>query len=510
VSEDRNSGFDSHKRLKKKLISPLNQLPVNRVDWKRIQIPEFLWIASLAEYYSGQPWHNKYEGLVNVMGTYVKDRKFVFMGLISDFDKIPKKSRAKIVKIHKDSINSLFSNPVGDILCLYPKCPANWLLSSDWKKDNESKKADALQKLSKLLIKLYHAKDKHAAYVRMMPFKQILKYGKIRFPSDSELVDLLPKYPDNLTEDDKRKCEAYCRTITNMVINDNLKDSNWPEYFWNRNIKLSQCKPENRPSADMPESKKEQEKIVGVFFTNSKKMEKYFSKLVKLSHPNLFNAKKDEVLLGLFSRIVRLYTKFSSTPDLWSADLGRVILRLICDSCITFSYLLEKNDSTLFDKFVDYAEGKEKLLLLKLQDKYPGLLGPTGETVDEIRESLGGNFSPEFIDINLSNWIDISARDMAEECGFSQEYSLVYDPASSDIHGTWTSLRISNLTLCLNPLHGLHRVPSLRSTPLFITSVNQATKLVLKTIRVAIQKADFPKKEPDLKIISFGLPKSKL
>ncbi len=213
---------------------------------------------------------------------------------------------------------------------------------------------------------------------------------------------------------------------------------------------------------------------------------------------DLYSPETDEIVLGLFSRIIRLTSLILTNSLLWSYDLSRILLRCLSDTTITYCYLIEKNDNQLFQSFIDYGKGKEKLLLLHLQDTHPGTGTATGESIDQLASNLGGGFSPALIDINLGDWKDVSARDMAKTCNLMEIYRIIYDPTSSDIHGTWTSIKNTNLTYCVNPLHRYHRLPQLEDPPQFLQPVQISINLVEKAINSSIDKLGFPNLEKPL------------
>ena len=45
------SGINEHKRDRKKLVAPLNKLPIDQINWPRDILPEFLWIEYLRQTY---------------------------------------------------------------------------------------------------------------------------------------------------------------------------------------------------------------------------------------------------------------------------------------------------------------------------------------------------------------------------------------------------------------------------------------------------------------------------
>jgi len=113
---------------------------------------------------------------------------------------------------------------------------------------------------------------------------------------------------------------------------------------------------------------------------------------------------------------------------------------------------------------------------------------------------LGSDFFIESLKINLGNWIDKSARDMAIECNMHKEYALIYNPTSEDVHGSWLSIKKSSLMSCMNPLHRFHKIP--RSyEPLDPNLFDIMINIVEDAIRTCEDEYNFPKFNFELKRI---------
>ena len=109
---------------------------------------------------------------------------------------------------------------------------------------------------------------------------------------------------------------------------------------------------------------------------------------------------------------------------------------------------------------------------------------------------------PELIDINLSFWTSISARDMAKKTGFEKYYRLVYDPTSSDIHGTWFSLKSANLTRCTLAIHRYHRIPNYYEPMMNLGYCITSQEIFIRSINIGIKNLNFPK-DVKFKKLSF-------
>jgi len=496
----RYSGINRHKRYKKKLISPLNQIPVRLVDWQRDMLPEHLWIEFLKQKFSENDFLDSYSELCKTLGSYC-DGNLAFLGLISDFGRIPENRRRKILTENNELIIHVFAEPFGDILRLYPNAPCFWLLPEDWLKNNKNPSSEALTKLSKTLEKLFPAKDFYCGYLRMMPLRRLFEEKKISIPPTFEFVDLLPKYPDLLSVEDRAKCESIGRSILGIALKDYL-NGEWAKYFWRRNFELSPCKIKKNPMFYIKTLRDDSfNEIIRICKSNARILSEYLQMVSKNYKFDLYAPAKDEIILGLFSRITRLASSIYENPFLWSIDFSRIVLRCLSDTIITFCYLTLKNDDNLFASFIEYSEGKEKLLLLHLQDSHPDKVAPSGETPEFLADELGGGISPSFIDINLGDWKVDSPRNMAKACGLLDIYRIIYDPTSSDIHGTWTSIKNVNLTYCANPLHRFHRMPQTEQPPLLLHPLKITMALVQQAVNFAQKYWGFPPMKNELENI---------
>ena len=316
---------------------------------------------------------------------------------------------------------------------------------------------------------------------------------------------MFAKYPDKLTKDEKYQVEASARTTFNMLLSNPLGEatpSEWPKHFWRHNHKLSVCMYIAEQDISINSEKASgidyiSEVIYPKCKANIEILKKYLVDLILKVPVDLYDTEKHEVIFGLLSRCIRLYTAFLENPLMLSQDLSGIILRCLADTMISLGYLLNKNELPQFQKFIAYGEGKQKLLMLHLQDNYPDMFGPIGEDEESLRKQIGG-FNAEMLSINLGHWAEIDTRKMAEECNLMDIYRLVYDPTSSAVHGTWQNVMASNLERCANPLHRFHYVPRTKEPPLFIHPLIVATRMLNRIIEYCIEKEGFPQLEKEL------------
>lgn len=488
------------KRQGSVLRAPLSDLNIQNISWNRDLLAEHIWIAALALTLGIDRFHQAYEHFLDALDEFWPNEGHgVCLGLISDFGLLPDDARAGFLAKHRHLARALFWEPIGEALSLYPEGPAKWLTDALRREDDGAINPErGLGVMRRIVSELAGGSETLATRVRVVPFGRPLKNGKMLFMEGLPTVDLLPNYPERLTLDEREEVESFVRAsmMSLFAMRENLKSRAWPQYFWRQNYSLAVCKPIERsiPKGMIATDAASLEDIAKRMQAAASQIQEYIRLLQHRVPIDIYDPRKDEVLLGLFARAARLLTLLLEDPFLWARDVGSIVLRCLADTAITFTYLAKKGNDRDFEKFVEYGEGQLKLLMLHLQDNHPGKRSPEGASAVD----LEGSFSvlPEFIDIELGHWAGKDARKMASEVGMEHLYRLVFTPASSDVHGTWLALRKSHLTFCEEPLHRFHRLPVLTEPPFFVSVIVTARDLYEECRSVAEEQLGYPKSDP--------------
>lgn len=213
----------------------MDQLPAKLVNWQRDILPEHLWIEFLRQKYPETDFLNFYSELCDTLRSY-SEGNLAFLGLVSDFGRIPENKRLEIVNKHRDLIIPIFAEPFGDTLRLYPKAPCFWLLPKEWLKTHRIPPSEAFNTLSRTLERLFPGKDDYCGYLRMVPFGRLFEEGKITFAPSARvqhIIELLPKYPHLLSARDRALCESVGRAIIGAELPYHV-NVEWAKYFWRR------------------------------------------------------------------------------------------------------------------------------------------------------------------------------------------------------------------------------------------------------------------------------------
>jgi hypothetical protein len=477
------------------LVPPMAEMPVQVTTWDRDVLPEQIWIASLESLVTREhDIFRPYYALMDVLNQFVGTDDDPILGRISDFGQL--KGRADEIRAkHGALLDQLFVKPIGRALAFYPECPASWIyekspIITSTPLDPEVE----LPKLRSLVVRLLDRTGSLAMATRMPMFGQIVKMGRIHFPHGYQLTEILPRYPDNCTEDERKRAESEVRASMGaiMKMRKNADDTSWAKHFWRKNYDLTRCRRVLIPvSGAKPASSEEVEQLELRAQKNVSVARAYVDTLVDQVRFDLYEPERDEILAGLFSRVVRLYVLLMQDPTLWARDTAGIILRCIAESAITFCYLAKCGTPEEFVAFRKYGEGQKKLLMLQLQDNHPDETTLEGRTAADISSELGG-FTAELLQIELGNWAKKDTRKLAQEAGLEVLYRLVFTPTSADVHGTWASLKHSNLAVCREPLHRFHQLPSFSAPPLYVQTLVVAQSLLTTCHEAAVSKLAYP------------------
>ena len=507
--EKKHLSINKHKRKGKILSPPYEFLEnIEPTAWDRDLLPEYLWMEALHQKFGNLvELHQNFNGFLDMLESYINKEDIILLGLISDFDKVPNEKREEILEKNVELIKELFVDIIGHVLVLYPDCPATWLIPNEEKDKLKENYEYSVKQVIKSVIKLYPGKEnEYCRELRILPLQRLLKHEKISFSHQVEWPKLLLKYPSQLTKEEKENCERMAILTVNMCIEFphglDKREYQWSKHFWRHNLKLSPCITDvfikNDDTIEL--TKEFVEDLNKYTDDNIKSLKKYLFENLKDFEYDLYDPFKDEVIIGLFSRIIRLYITFLKAPELWSRDVSNIFIRCILDSTIVLRYLLKQDNDELFQKFLEYGRGKEKLQILHSQDTYPNEKTAGTDESNELATELGSDFFIESLKINLGNWIDKSIRDMAIECDMHKEYVLIYNPTSEDVHGSWISIKKSSLMNCMNPLHRFHRVPRIYN-PLDPNLFDIMAKIVEDVIKTCENQYHFPRFTNKLKKI---------
>ena len=214
---------------------------------------------------------------------------------------------------------------------------------------------------------------------------------------------------------------------------------------------------------------------------------------VDLAHPEKF-----EVGGGLLARIATLALELAGSPRIWNEHSALLFLRAMVDAYITLAWIMQ-DPSSRSRKYIAYGLGQAKLQLEHLKtatdeisqsDNKANLYKPLEDWINSQQYTF-------LTEVNVGSWSGLDTRSMAEEARCKDFYTYAFMPFSNAVHSTWFHVGEHNLRLCVNPLHGVHRVPATTNHTIDPDYCRLAAKYVEKTFRFFEQHIGIQCKEPN-------------
>ena len=481
--------LSGHKQVGKKFIPPfLHKMPAPLVyvSWVERRLPEVLWTAYLHDEVGVARGNNIALQLAKAAVKAVVPPKKQPFCLVYEYEDLPSEKAQQIVQsLPSDALNIL-QKSLWPLVSLYRDCPFKFLFPEDWEQTEQLTMEDCLSKTKRIVYSLFDktstvAIQAQACAVYLMFVTDCLKIAEgltlAQFPE-------VAKYPD--TELSRMVAAAVRSTLISMV--DHLAPSpKWPHYFWRHGLDISVCEvkaPETAiQTVHTPDFKEAIE--IGIRYRDglaSQVKALYLKAPIDLAQPS-----RSEVLFGLLARQTRLASVLTNRPELWSIDIGRILLRCMVDTHITLNWLSKRGKPKDFAEYIEYGLGQEKLLLEHLKtklDKDDPNVSQLQSQIDGMEAWINSQLMVDFLPVNIGSWTSKTIRKMAEETESVDIFNLAYAPYSSVVHGMWNTIERLNLQFCHNPLHRFHRIPDLSEPPLFLGNAIRAVELMDETLKV--------------------------
>jgi hypothetical protein len=191
-----------------------------------------------------------------------------------------------------------------------------------------------------------------------------------------------------------------------------------------------------------------------------------------------------EVLTGLIARQITLATHFMKCPNLWTGDLGPIILRSMIDNYINFAWII-KEPLERSRKYILYGLGQEKLIIEHRKNE---IISEGSDPKDDILVKYSEAWMNSqrfsfFTEVNIGSWSGISVREMAEQANCLDFYNYSYLPFSSVVHNMWNHINRYNLKTSENPLHKFLLIPKLPEVRIIIEFIEIAARYVDKMLQ---------------------------
>lgn len=468
------SPIGQHQRTGNRLRPPLATLDTTPSSWSDDHMPEMLWAVLLTGVLDRSHYLNLFRQVAVTCREWPpsQDEVPADPGFFVDMTRIAEVEDARFEAL----LAVLLSHPLS-YAALRPLLLIESLPGSDrWRKALDVEPSD--DDLHTLGISIGGVLDHQSqASTDIRWFKLIVTIiaGRLFYPEGmEEHLEELRLFPD---KGDMRSVRPRIRSAEMMIRR--RSTAPWLPKFWAQLLAETACiDPSRDKGFEFAEPKLDRDAIWGVRM----RVVRSFHENLK---PNRVDAKLDAAM-GLVLYALSLIEELGM-HCLQSRITGRLILRTLAEIYITLRYLVVKDSDALWRSYRVYGAGQAKLAFLKAQE----LQGELPAFIEEsaLYEISNEDTWQEFLDIDVGHWASSNLRRLATDGGTKDVYDRYYDWTSTIAHAHWGAVRDTNLVICHNPLHRLHRIP--RREHRQLTPV-EADALHLANLAVAELERLFP------------------
>jgi len=514
------SPIEHHKRVGKELVTPLNTMEqMTRSSWRDDHAPELLWAFLIAVVIPRAEYLDVFRRVaVWARETFLREEKepedanappptpaeaagMLGMGCEVDHTSISELTDDQF----KAFVGILTKHPLGYAalrpLLLLKSLPGieRWrsTLAVEPTTDDWYTLADAV-------AHSFDHQSEKSTDIRWLKLIIKMIVGKMHFPhSMKERVEEVRCFPD---KGDMRSVRPFIRAGEMSLRRQ--PPSKWIAAFWAQLMEETGC---------VDGSTEQDYSKLGPVILSLRTILDLRTAIVERFHavktPQRTDARLDATF-GLTLYALSLLEEIAAPPSS-QLILGRMGLRSMAEVVVTFSYLLKKDTTEMWETYRNYGTGVAKLAFLKLEQTtgdVPSFVDPN--TLEEIANE---DVWQEFVNVNLGHWANQNVRDLAIAGGTKDLYDAYYDWTSTYSHGQWGAVRDSNFITCHNALHRLHRIPRplhrlLPSVvPDAVKLANRALELLEQAYpqmemlpRISATRATEPSAEPEAKVQPSG------
>ncbi len=465
------SSLKDHKLNKKELNPPFlaNGLNLTTASWFDERLPEMLWAVLIV----GNFERNKAIDFFRYVGKYVESNHDCYDITMTGISKIEESKRKEFISHiikYSDEIKNILR-----AMLIFAELPSITI----WKELlPEPVLNEDLPKLGDGVAKTFWHQSQEATDCRWVKILCAILGDKIKFSQKMEntLKGIL-EYPNY---GDMRDIRPLIRSAEIGIQFDRENGKSiWSKSFWQYCFEHTGCMPEETVNKKIENRKKELadeiENSRKYYFDETVEVRnKLIDQFIQTSKTSTIDSRHEGAFglalysLTLFIEIIFYRTALSIT--------GRLGLRALAETYITFTYLLqkEKEEPKVWDDYRSYGTGQVKLIYLKLQEMRQTI---SSCNLDEMDRLANEDKWVEFTSINLGHWDSANLRKMSEDAGLKDVYDKFYTYTSGFMHGNWGAVRESIYQKCLNPLHRYHRVP-IYDLPLMPSVTKDAQEII--------------------------------
>jgi hypothetical protein len=431
------SSLGDHQRHGKTLMPPLKKVGnVELASWSNDRLPDLLWAALLTQFKSRDEYLAVFRAVSDNAQRVRESKAFLTHSQLARLS--PEEFELLMGPVLADEQAKLTLAPL--LLLEHLPDRHHWL-----KHLPTPEPAKAWDQLARAVLETFPHQSEAATDMRWLKVRFILLQGRLQLPERMRErgIEVL-SFP---SRGDMRYVRPFIRSTEIMMDMMFGGVAEWSSRFWQECLGKTKCAAvhERGPASDF-DHEAAAKQWAGIYSNCGQHfMETIRTTAIDPRHDGTFGL----ALYGL-TLVVSAQQPNGTRPA------GRILLRSLVEAYLTLAYLVGKDDEQLWIAYRKYSGGQTKLAFLKMVDAEEL---PRYVDLEALEALANEDLWQEYVDIDLGHWANKDLRRMSEEIGVKSAYDKYYGWPSSFVHAQWGAVRSTVFSICLNPLHRLHRVP---------------------------------------------------
>jgi hypothetical protein len=231
--------LEGHKKVGKRFIPPMMQIPKMSLKTTYVNdiLPELVWIGLLNDSLGYIPSARIQEELFITANGIQNKELMQNLALISTYSSFTQEQKITLTDIlNKKGILGKIQNAIAPLILLYNQCPISFFGPPE----NVYSKNELINRMKDCLRKTLNKYETPgiALYASMLMSRVVTK--TIMFNSSMNLPDINSIF-DSPNSEEAKLAAGFVRSSAMSEFGMLNLSPNWPKYFWNKNIQLSEC-----------------------------------------------------------------------------------------------------------------------------------------------------------------------------------------------------------------------------------------------------------------------------
>ena len=234
--------LEGHKRIGKRFIPPMKQLPMSTsTSYVNDMLPELIWIGLINESVGYVPGARILEKIFLATDEIKEEGQHGNFALMSKYTALSSEQKNKLIEsLREHGILELIQNAIAPLVLLYDDCPLKFIGPPNNVISNE----ELVTRIKECVGKVINKYETPGVVLNGAMLLSRLVTGTIKFSADMDLPDFNTVITDP-DSDEAKHAAGFMRANSLGEFGMQDIDPAWAKYFWDRNYELSPCEYES-------------------------------------------------------------------------------------------------------------------------------------------------------------------------------------------------------------------------------------------------------------------------